>query len=236
MNRLQYLPTAVALAFLGECTPDVDLIFHDGAASPSCMGAAGCPCDDMGAKSCVSGDPLVEVRCSVAINGGPDANGVTEIVPCPELSSCKEGSGCVPCVNECAVAGERSCAVDAATVLLCEVGPANCLVSTKFDCSAAGMSACVVPSLDVVVDEDGDYCVNECGGRNVPLSHKMCEKSDLLPCAFWMCDPTTAELVPDHSACLPSGSVCSANDQCVSCACSNGICVGRAQSCVRGCN
>lgn len=201
----------------------------DSSGDTESSGGGGEECETLGAKSCEAGNALVELTC-VEDEAGRK---VHEQSPCEEGHECIEGQGCTACVDIC-VAGELRCSVDPPNfVVSCEqASPGGCAIFVlSLDCAMAGLSTCVAPPEPV--SDIQEYCVNECGERNVPLDHSVCDQHDSIGCAVWVCDPDTQMLVPDHTACFQGGAPCVTDSECVSCSCQEGICIGND---VNSCN
>lgn len=196
----------------------------------TCVGDGNCACG-LSTPLCLADDVV-----QTCIENG-DGGVALDVSPCPDGSTCVDGVGCVMCTDSC-IPGAVKCADDFATVLECQpTGPANCLEFVPvLDCTSVGLSACIAPNDPTMVTDLQEYCVNECGGRNLPLEHSVCEPHDTLNCSVWVCDPATDLLMADHTACLPGGVSCQNDSECRSCFCDNGTCIGSmVMSCSEAC-
>lgn len=230
---------AVIIAPFVGCADRYDDLFGHAGASDAGGNAAladgGTQDCDPGASSrrCVPGQPDVEEVCH-ARNG--DA-GAWEPQPCGDGFSCLEDEGCVPCPSKCP-AGAITCSPDAREVLECNpTQPSGCLdwVSV-FVCPNAGLASCELPPSNATVAEIKQYCLNECGGRGIPLTAAQCDLAPTLPCAFLVCNVDTHMLEPDHSACLGGGLTCQTDSDCASCTCQSNTCIGNTKrSCSKAC-
>lgn len=240
MNRWQRagapiagLLAGAALAF-GGCGLDDPLVFGviDGGsdAGGPCDGGAGCQCE-VDSRHCVPDAPGVEQVCVAG-----EAGAALEVRACEAGAACVDGKGCFACDHKCE-AGEVACGPDDKTVLHCEETPGGCLdFVAAVSCPSEGMASCVLPEGGGALGDLKSYCVNECGGRGIPLAHKQCEPHDKLPCAVWACDTKTGALEPDHKGCLAGGLPCSEDAECASCSCQEGVCIGNmANACIPSC-
>ena len=186
----------------------------------ACTGDA-CPCT-IGSKTCAPGDEGAEFVCE---QGGTGPMLVRHA--CDAMSYCAGGAckACSSSFGECKL-GERQCSADATSVMVC-----GCLGwQTAVECTSVGMVACVMPKEGSSPGQAPSYyCVNECGGRNIPLAHNLCDPDPNATCGYLVCDSTTFQLIPDHTGCLSAGTSCSKNTDCKSCACVSGICIGNTE-------
>ena len=205
----------------GAAAPDADM--PDAASQPDAEACTDevCPCT-IGSKTCVTGDEGAEFVCEQGATGPTLVRHA-----CEGMSYCAGGS-CKPCASslgDCKL-GERKCSADAKSVLAC-----GCLGwQTALECANVGMVACVMPSPAPSPSQASSYyCVNECGGRNIPLTHQLCDSDPNATCGYLVCDSNTFHLIPDHTACLSAGASCTKDSDCKSCACISGICIGNTE-------
>lgn len=193
-------------------------------------------CDDtihdcncvQGTTRCLPGDNAKEQVCT------PDTGGKNgfDTVGCEAGELCVNG-GCEPCNCEC-LAGDIECAEDGDTVRVCQsngsgtsCGGSCGIFQPNIKCSQLGMAnGCVPPPPGTPAGKVEQFCLNECNTRGVPLDGELCAAVPGLLCAVLICNATGTGLVPDHTDCRDGGKPCGADEQCASCNCQNGQCLG----------
>lgn len=186
-------------------------------------------CEKDGEKRCVADNVHVEEVCIIG-DAGPDGKGSWEAKSCASGQECLDG-GCGVCPAVCD-AGAMNCSEDSKNVIVCDQAPpSDCFGWVPLlNCRDAGMASCLFPPAPSPNDPI-QYCVNDCGGRGVPLVGTLCDVDPAHPgCGLLVCDEQTKQLVSDHVACLSGGLPCNANEECSSCLCSNQVCIGSAPS------
>lgn len=172
-------------------------------------------------------------RCTLGARRCPEAGGSTEEVcladgqtglPGWASNDCGPGScrgelGCVTC-------GSFSFGIYGCDAMnrVVQCGP-NSTGDVVLDCPAEGMVACSLPAPGDRAAAFEALCVNACGTRGVALDGAPCESAVDVPCALLVCTEA-GTLTPDHSGCLGAGSSCEQAEQCASCSCQDGACVG----------
>lgn len=217
-----------------RCVPLALLLVMACGDPPRRQRGAGDDEDDLGGGSCTVG----EMFCD-----GPSREQVCSFEPTTlsvylEPFDCAPGATCLPfqdgsgqgrCKADfcdvCSV-GERRCSPDRRALLRCErLPPFYCAEFVEeLLCSDHAMW-CRLPETEATPIAPLGYCVNACGGRGTPLAHHECDPVANVPCAVYVCS-SEGDLEPDHAACVAGGLECASDEQCASCNCVGGTCVG----------
>lgn len=185
------------------------------------VGAGACACE-LGDRRCEEDGE----RLAICVKG-PDGAG--QVMPKKCAAQCDPvAQGCAGevCTSDLCSEGDRLCHPDLGQVLECQrLPPDNCAqFYPVVSCLESGM-LCNEPSMEPAGALD--YCVNECGGRGVVLAGEVCDPAPDIPCAVLICDGSDG-LKPDHVACKGAGAACEIDNECASCQCDGGSCVGGA--------